>query len=152
MEDQGLLTKAGAQPSAPEQQTETPDVDRELMGQVEEAIATARGIIYNQEVFDSVVDQAMENPVDALANTTVAVMQKIGTRDPQVALSVGVLLIGDIADALQQVGLPEIGEQALAEALQAATFLWLQQNEKDLDPQKLQQQMSELQSLAGGVQ
>lgn len=130
---------------------------REQMAELEDVVALARKIIYSTDVFGSIVEEAEKGqPVDTLASTVVAVITKVESSrktpmDPTVALGIGIALLGDIADALQQVGLPEFSQEDLAAALQAAVFLWLKQNEGNLDPAQMQRYQGELQQLAGGA-
>lgn len=130
---------------------------REQMAELEDVVALARKIIYSEEVFGSIVEEAEKgSPIDTLATTVVAVIGKVegsrnGPMDPTAALGIGIALLGDIADALQQVGLPEFSEQDLTEALQGAVFLWLKTHEDSLDPAQLQRYQAELQGLAGGM-
>lgn len=151
-EQPGMVQPGMEQAMQPEQG----EMSREQMGEVEELVAMARSIIIEGDVLTEVVDSAQERPVDTLSETVVAVIQKIqesrGQLDPPVALGIGIVMIGDIADALQRIGLPEFSPQDLNEAVQESVVLWLKLNESSLDPAKMQQYQGELQGLAGGMQ
>lgn len=114
----GLLNTPAQLPQAsfgPEQQAQT-----------KKAWQLGRNLIYNKNVFDSVMQTIKQDPIHGLAEAVVMVLRKIesamGRMSYDVALATGIGLMQDVANAISETGhikyTPPMIEQALSQAVQ----------------------------------
>ncbi|WP_286238001.1 hypothetical protein [Neptuniibacter halophilus] len=120
-------------------------------GQVEmmkKGFQIAQQIMYDEQVFGSMMQEAMQGgePAEALGNMVVQVVMKLqehfGKVDFVVLLALGIKVIDDLADAINQTGRLQIEEQDIQQAMSLAVQMWLTANQGSYDP-------AEVQSLAG---
>lgn len=113
-----------------------------------EASRAASEALYTKEVYDSLMEMARKNPIPALANTTVQILEKIakayGGLTIDEVFAIGVTMILDAGDALQQSGV-EINGDVIDQALSDAITLFLQQNRDLFSPEEIQQAVQGLQ-------
>lgn len=151
---QGLLSQA-QQPAQQPPVQQPQGMGREQMGDLESLVQMARNIVYEGQIFDAIVDRAMQDRVGALSEAAVSVISKLEESgrniDPASALGIGIALIADIADVLAKAGMPEFSQEELMGAVQGAVTLYLETNKGRVDPAQMQAQVQELQGAMGGM-
>lgn len=116
----GLLENAGQ------------SLNNEQIGQLKQGYQMAMQMIYDKRIFDSMMQDLQQLPPEqGLAQAIVSIMMKVqeqvGQLDMLVATSLGIALLGDVTDALTQIGMQVDQEQQTA-AFEVAVQLWLAAN------------------------
>lgn len=116
----GLLENAGQ------------SLNNEQIAQLKQGYQMAMQMVYDKRVFDSMMQDLQKLPPEqGLAQAIVSIMMKVqeqvGPLDMLVATSLGIALLGDVTDALGQIGMQVDQEQQTA-AFEVAVQLWLAAN------------------------
>jgi len=124
----------------------------EKQEQLEKAYQVGRNLIYEPQVFESIVGQVdASEPVQALADTAVMVVDKIeesmGQLPIDVVFALGIVLISEVADTISETGKTQYNDQQTLEALQLATQMYLMRSERD--PGEVQAAMQGMQQQQG---
>ena len=136
----GLLQQAGQ------------SLNNEQMGLLKQGFQLGQQIIYDKNIFGTIVKDAQKESVEqGLAQTVVSVMMKIqeqlGQLDMLVATSIGIAILGDVADAFNQIGMQVSPDQVTA-AFEIAVQLWLSANSGQYNPNEVQAAVQQM----GGMQ
>lgn len=119
------------------------DFTPEKQEQAKKAYQIGQNLIYKKQVFDSVMASIESDPVSGLAEAVVMVLLKIdegmGRMPYDVALAAALMLFDDVADAINQTGRAQYGEQELEQALSEAVQMYLGNYGEDNDVEGLQQ-------------
>lgn len=123
----------------PEQNLSPQDI-----AQFKEGYQVARQLIYQKQVFDSLVhDLGKGDPVDVIASAVVMVMLRVQESSGQFSLSVaaalGIALIDDVTQAIEEAGILQLDADIQQRVFQAAVTLWLQSN--NYPPQQVAQEL-----------
>lgn len=116
----GLLENAGQ------------SLNNEQIAQLKQGYQMAMQMVYDKRIFDSMMQDLQKLPPEqGLAQAIVSIMMKVqeqvGQLDMLVATSLGIALLGDVTDALGQIGMQVDQEQQTA-AFEVAVQLWLAAN------------------------
>ena len=126
-----------------------PQIDQKRMM---EAARAASAALYDKAVFDKMVEMAKQNPVPAIMNTTVRILTKVDEAVPGMIIDevfgVGMMLVVDAADALQQGGIP-VNEEQVSQALSDGITLFLQSNPQRFAQGEVEDAMARLQEGVG---
>lgn len=119
-----------------------------LTAELQEAMRKASNILYEEAVFQSLSTMAQEvGPAEALAVTTVKILERLQNEGGEMAMEilfgVGMAIIADAADALQQGGI-EVSEAQVTQGLQRAISTYLRENPDQFTPEELKQGMDGL--------
>ena len=112
----------------------------EEIKQVKDGYKIGRTLAYQDQVFDGLVKDAQQNPTSALATGIVNILHRVQEQVGQLKLSsaaaLGMTLMDDIADALEQSGMMENSPEIQLAAFQEATHMWLRSNQYSDDEVK----------------
>ena len=112
-------------------------------------------ILYNKKVFNGLVEGAKNDPVAAMASTGLMILDqvesKIGDLQMEELFGLMVIMITDVADALQQGGV-ELNSDFVMKALSSMVQMWLQSHPNRFSQDQIQQGMVELNALSGDGQ
>lgn len=115
--------------------------------QFNDAALLGSKLLYNKKVFDAMVRTAQKSPIAAIMNAVVKIIERVDRDMPglpiDVLFGVGMALVVDAADAIQQSGV-EVGEDEVSEALSNAITLFLQENPDRFSPQEIQDAVARL--------
>lgn len=120
-----------------------------LVAQMQEALRVASNILYEDQVFQAMSTMAQKAGIpEALSVVTVKILTRaqdeLGDLPMEVLFGVGMAIVADAADALQQGGL-EVPADAVNKGLQMAISRYLQENPGQFSKEDLQQGMAGLQ-------
>jgi hypothetical protein len=122
--------------------------------QFNQAAQLASKILYDPKVYEGMIGMARKNPIPALANTAVMVLQRVDREirglSIDIMFSIGMTIIVDAADALQQSGV-DVTEDHVSQALSDAITSFLQQNPKRFTPEEIQDGVKRLQEGIGDI-
>lgn len=121
--------------------------------QLKQGYQMALQMIYDKRVFDAMMQDLKQLPPEqGLAQAIVGVMMKVqeqtGQLDMLVATSLGIALLGEVADALTQIGI-QAGEEQQTTAFEIAVQLWLTANSGQYPKEDV---MAALQQMGGQQQ
>lgn len=127
-------------------------LNNEQMGLLKKGFQLGQQIIYDKNIFGSIVQDVQQQSVEqGLAQTVVSVMIKIqeqlGQLDMLVATSIGIAILGDVADAFNQIGM-QVSPDQITTSFELAVQLWLSANSGQYDPNEVQAAVQQM----GGVQ
>ena len=119
-----------------------------------EAARVASQALYSKKVFDEMHKMAKRNPVPALVNTVVSILSSVDEAMPGLIIDelfgVGMMMIVDAADAIQQTGI-EVTEQHISQALSDAITTFLNQNPQRFSEEEVADAMQRLQEGAADL-
>ena len=135
----GLLENAGQ------------SLNNEQIAQLKQGYQMAMQMVYDKRIFDSMMQDLQQLPPEqglaqAIAGIMMKVQEQVGQLDMLVATSLGIALLGDVTDALKQIGMRISDEQQTA-AFEVAVQLWLAANSGQYNQQEV---MAAVQQMAGG--
>lgn len=152
----GLIENAQSQ-SAPQQAPAQPSPqqggDKQMEAMMTQAFQLGKQIIYKKEVFDGLMKQMSDGqtqPAAGLAEAIVMVLEKInsaGKLPLNIVFGVGMLLMNDVAEALNRTGRFNFDQATFEKAVQMATQMFLQTQSGNYSPEELQEGMSQLQGM-----
>ena len=130
-------------PASPQQ-----NLSAEQMAQVKEGFQLGQQVLYHKQIFDGIMADAQEQPPEqVLGQSIVAVLRKVqdkvGKLDLMVAATLGIALLGDIADVLGQLGL-QLDEQQQTTAFEVATQMWLVASNGQYQPDEIESAMAQM--------
>jgi len=119
-----------------------------LTAKLGEALQAASNLLYEEKVFDALVKMAKNTePKLALSEVAVKVLTKvqqdIGELPMEILFSVGMTIVADAADALQQIGI-EVPEQEVTLGLQMAIQGYLEANPNQFTKEELAESFKQL--------
>lgn len=125
------------------------NLNNEQISQLKTGFQMAQQLIYDKQIFDSMMQDLQKMPPEqGLAQVIVSIMkrvqQEVGDLDMVVATALGIALLGDVADALNQIGMQVTEEQQVA-AFEVAVQMWLAANSGKYDQQKVMEAMGQMQ-------
>lgn len=139
------------------------NLTNEQISQLKTGFQMAQQLIYDKKIFDSMMQDLQKMPPEqGLAQVIVSIMkrvqQEVGDLDMVVATALGIALLGDVADALNQIAeQPELAGLKVTEEQQVAAFevavqMWLAANSGKYDQQKVMEAMGQMQPEAQQAQ
>lgn len=146
MNKQGLLEQAA---------NEVPEADQKIVNQVKQAYPVVLNVIGDEQMMNSLVDDAKGQPAYAVLGYATAevsriVQQEVKGLDIQVLSGIGMLIIGELSDILNKIGF-QVTEQDQEKAMDLAVKLFLQKADKQTQQQAQQLTEQEAQAMAGGA-
>lgn len=148
------------QPQQPQQPQQAPngqggllsfadDLSPQQIEQMKKGFQVAQQIMYDEQVFAGMMKEVQQSaPAEALASVVTQVIMKIqeglGQIDFPVLLALGIKIIDDLADAINQTGQMQIGEEDIAQAMQMAVQMYLSANHGKFDPAEIQNLTNQL--------
>ena len=129
------------------------DLSPQQIEQMKKGFQIAQQVMYDQQVFAGMMQESQQgSPAEALASMVVQVVMKIqeglGQIDFPVLLALGIKIIDDLADAINQTGQMQVGDQDIAQAMQMAVQMYLSANHGKFNPNEVQ---GLAQQLVGGA-
>ncbi len=140
----GLLENAGQ------------SLNNEQIAQLKQGYQMAMQMVYDKRVFDSMMQDLQKLPPEqGLAQAIVSIMMKVqeqvGQLDMLVATSLGIALLGDVTDALTQIGMQVDQEQQTA-AFEVAVQLWLAANSGKYNQEEVIAAVQQMAGSQGAIQ
>lgn len=113
----------------------------EQIAQVKKGYQMASQILYEKEIFASMMEEFQQmEPTEAVAHAVVSILttvkQQLGAMDLMSALALGMAILGEVVDAVRQVGIDLPGEQ-VEQALGLSVQMYLAASAGEFDPEEL---------------
>ncbi|WP_372835842.1 hypothetical protein [Pontibacterium sp.] len=126
----------------------TQDLSPEQIATLKKGFQIGQQILYDKQVFASMMEEIQGDPIQGLASAVVQVLQKIqealGAMDFTITASLGIALLGDVADLVTQTGRAQYGPDEQAQALELAVQMWLGANAGQYDQNELMGAMQQM--------
>lgn len=151
---EGLLQQAQQPEQAPQEAPEAPqqqgmpsqDMSPQQIEQYKKGFQVAMQMIFEKRIFASILADVQGTGANGLAMTVVKVLEKVqeavGRMDLMVAFALGMSILGELAEALNETGRFNLSEEDMTQAFTTGVSMWLRKTEADhtdQDKQVLQQ-------------
>lgn len=122
------------------------DLPPEQVKMFKEGYQLARQFFYQEQIFNALLEEMQGNPIKAIAglvaSTMLRVQSELGQFPFEIAGLLGIALIDDLMDTLEQQQVIENNPEIQGQILQEATQLWLQSN--DYPPEEVAKVMQDI--------
>ena len=128
-------------------------LNNEQMGQLKQGHQIAMTMIYDERIFQAIMEDIQSLPPEqGIGQSIVMVLSKVqeqvGPLDMLTATSLGIAMLSDLIEAIQQVGI-QMNQEQITTAFQVAVQLWLAENGGQYSQEQV---MGALQSMGGQPQ
>lgn len=118
-------------------------------GDFKAATKLASQILYDKAVFEQLMGAWEKNPAEALSGTVVLILRKVEEQAGKLSMSglfgLAIMMVGDVADTVQQATGEEVDPDVVTEALSGAIQQFLQQHPNRFSKEELEQGVMQLQ-------
>lgn len=123
----------GDQQNPMDEQQAMNGMDPQEVEQFKSGFQIARQFLYQEQLFDAIVQDVQQgDPVSAIASAIVQILMKtqesVGQFSLSVAAALGVALIDDFIQMMEEAGLVQDAQGMQHQVFQQAVIMWLQEN------------------------